>query len=249
MRVFLPPDANTLLCVADGCLKSRDLINLIIASKQPMPQWLDAEAARAHVERGASTWDWAGTEEKGEAPDVVLACAGDVPTKETLAAAWLLRRDVPGLRVRVVNVVDLLRLDSSREQSHGLGAGAFARLFTEEVHVVFAFHGYPQTVHELLYRRPRPARFHVRGYVEEGSTTTPFDMVVANKLSRYHLAQEALRRASERGGAHVEGLEERMAGAAETYERQLERHAAYIREHGQELPDVENWSWTDAAAR
>ena len=237
VRIYLPPDANSLLRVAGVCLKSTARINLVVASKQPMPQWLTAEAARAHVEEGLGTWDWAGTD-GGEAPDVVLACAGDVPTQETLAAAWLLRRDVPGLRVRVVNVVDLLRLDSSREQDHGIGDEAFTRLFTDKAHVIFAFHGYPQTIHELIYRRPNASRFHVRGYVEEGSTTTPFDMVVANGLSRYHLALEALRRAPEQGPSGEE--------AARTYERQLERHAKYIRTHGQDLPEVSGWSWTDA---
>ena len=232
VKVYLPPDANSLLHVAERCLRSRDLINLIIASKQAMPQWLGVEAARDHVERGASVWAWAGTD--GD-PEVVLACAGDVPTKETLAAAALLRRDLPDLRVRVVNVVDLLRLDSGREQAHGLDDAAFADLFTETAHVVFAFHGYPRTIHELIYRRPHPTRFHVRGYVEEGSTTTPFDMVVANALSRYHLAAEALRR-SGRPDAEVEPI-------IQQYHDQLERHRTHIREHGQDLPEVAGWSY------
>lgn len=232
VQVYLPPDANSLLYVAERCLRSRDQINLIIASKQEMPQWLNPEAAREHVDRGASTWAWASS---GGEPEVVLACAGDVPTKETLAAASLLQRDLPGLRVRVVNVVDLLRLDSGRGQAHGMQDEAFTDLFTESAHVVFAFHGYPRTIHELLYRRPNPTRFHVRGYMEEGSTTTPFDMVVANGLSRYQLAAEALRR-SGRPASEVKPL-------VRQYEQQLERHRAYIREHGQDLPEVTDWSW------
>ena len=233
VRVYLPPDANSLLYVAERCLESRDQINLIVASKQPMPQWLDTEAAKEHVEHGAGAWGWAGTDGGGGEPDVILASAGDVPTKETVAAAALLRRDFSDLRVRVVNVVDLLRLDSGRGQAHGLDDGAFAALFTESVHVVFAFHGYPRTIHELLYRRPNPTRFHVRGYVEEGSTTTPFDMVVANGLSRYDLAAEALRR-SGRPSSDVEPILRR-------YQDQLERHHHYIREHGRDLPEVAGW--------
>jgi xylulose-5-phosphate/fructose-6-phosphate phosphoketolase len=233
VRIYLPPDANCLLTVTDRCLSSRGTINLIIAGKQLMPQWLDAGAAHDHCARGASIWEWAGT--GGEDPDVVLAAAGDVPTQEILAAAWLLRRDLPELRVRVVNVVDLLTLESHRDQSHGLDEDAFIELFTAAAPVVFAFHGYPRVIHELIYRRPGASRFHVRGYNEEGTTTTPFDMVVRNELSRYQLAIEALRRASR--------LRSVAGQLIDQYREQLAAHATYIQVHGDDPPEIRDWRW------
>ncbi|HEY2513697.1 MAG TPA: phosphoketolase family protein, partial [Polyangiaceae bacterium] len=193
-RVYLPPDANCLLSVADHCLKSRNYVNLIIIDKQPQLQWLDMAAAKEHCARGASVWDWAGNA-GGEEPDVVLGCAGDIPTLETVAAAWWLRKNVPDLKVRVVNVVDLMGLFSPEEHPHGMSDERFVQLFTQQQDVVFAFHGYAGAVHALLHGRPMASRFHVRGYKEEGTTTTPFDMVVLNETSRFHLAMEALKRA------------------------------------------------------
>ena len=217
-RIYLPPDANTLLCVMEACFKSRDVINLTVASKQQMPQWLGLDEARSHLERGASVWNWAGTE--GE-PDIVLACAGDVPTKETLAAAELLRRDLPELRFRVVNVAKLLALDPAHE--HGLSDEAFADLFTSDKDVLFAFHGYPRVIHELVPGRPNPARFHVRGYTEEGSTTTPFDMLVYNRMSRYHLALGVLE--------YLQLAEPDLDAA---YRSKLKEHRDYILEYGKD---------------
>jgi xylulose-5-phosphate/fructose-6-phosphate phosphoketolase len=233
-RIFLPPDANCLLAVADQCLQSRGMINLIVASKKPMPQWLSTAEAEEHCQRGASTWVWASTSEG--APDVVLAAAGDVPTRETLAAAWLLRRELPGLRVRVVNVVDLFALDSRHGQSHGMDERSFEELFGEDTPVVFAFHGYPGVIHELIYRRPNPTRFHVRGYLEEGTTTTPFDMTVVNQMSRYDLALEAIRRSGRMGSSGT--------GARQKFERALVEHHAYIQEHGRDMPEILDWTWS-----
>jgi xylulose-5-phosphate/fructose-6-phosphate phosphoketolase len=234
-RIYLPPDANCLLSVMDHCLRSTNYVNLVIADKQPMPQWLDMNAARAHCARGASVWEWASNDEGR--PDVVLAAAGDVPTQEILAAVWLLRRGLPELRVRVVNVVDLLTLMPRADHPHGLDAVAFGELFTESAPVVFAFHGHPRVIHELAYRRPDSPRFHVRGYIERGTTTTPFDMVVCNKMSRYHLAIEALHRTPK---------VQSWAGALiAQFEKALLEHAAHIREHGQDMPEVRDWKWTD----
>ncbi|MGI0129984.1 MAG: phosphoketolase, partial [Thermoplasmata archaeon] len=216
------------------CLQSRGYINLIVASKKPMPQWLSMEDAARHCAEGASTWGWASNDDGH--PDIVLAAAGDVPTRETLAAAWWLRREIPELRVRVVNVVDLFTLDSRADHPHGLDAPAFLEMFTEATGVVFAFHGYPGLIHEMLYRRPNPERFHVRGYIEEGTTTTPFDMTVVNRVSRYHLAIEALRRTSR--------LRSEASDVIERFERKLTEHAAYIRENGRDMPEVLDWQWT-----
>jgi xylulose-5-phosphate/fructose-6-phosphate phosphoketolase len=235
VRIYLPPDANCLLSVADHCLRSHNYVNLIIVSKAPSPQWLSMEAAREHCARGISVWEWASTDDGGE-PDVVLAGAGDVPTQEALAAAWLLRRDLPELRVRFVNVVDLLTLDSHRDHPHGLEDDAFNRLFTESAPVVFAFHGYQRVVHELIYRRANPTRFHVRGYNEEGTTTTPFDMVVLNELSRYHLAILALQ--------HATRLRSRAGELIGQYKERLAAHHVYIREHDEDLPEIREWRWT-----
>ncbi len=220
-RIYFPPDANCLLSVADHCLRSRDYVNLIVIDKQPQLQYLDADAAAEHCAAGAGTWAWAGTEEPGSDPDVVLACAGDIPTMETLAAAALLREHVPDLRVRVVNVVDLMRLAPSNNHPHGSTRDEFVELFTESVDVVFAFHGYAGAVHGLLHGQPDADRFHVRGYREQGTTTTPFDMVVLNEMSRYHLVAEALRRSRRLPAGSAE-----LANLATD---QLAEHHSYIR--------------------
>jgi xylulose-5-phosphate/fructose-6-phosphate phosphoketolase len=235
-RVYLPPDANCLLSVADHCLRSQDYVNLVIIDKQPQLQWLDLEAARAHCARGASTWTWASSDGDDE-PDVVLACAGDSATLETLAAAAWLRQEAPGLRVRVVNVVDLMSLFAPDQHPHGMSEGRFTELFTRDTDVVFAYHGYPGAVHQLVHGRPHPERFHVRGYREEGTTTTPFDMVVLNGMSRFHLAIEALRRARRRP-ADATRL------TAECHAR-LAQHAAYVREHLEDLPEIRDWTWPE----
>ena len=235
-RIYLPPDANCLLSVADHCFRSRNYVNLIVIDKQPQLQWLDLEAARAHCARGASIWPWAGSAGDGD-PDVVLAAAGDVPTLEVVAAAWLLRHHAPSLRVRVVNVVDLMTLFSPRFHPHGLTDEAFVTLFTAGAPVVFAFHGYQRAVHELIHGRPHSGRFHVRGFNEEGTTTTPFDMVVRNEMSRYHLCLEALRRVPE---GETQG-----AALAEHCRAMLERHERFIREHLEDMPDVRDWCWTE----
>ncbi len=229
-RVYLPPDANTLLAVVEHCLRGTDRINLIVASKKPMPQWLPIDAARRHAERGASVWEWAST--GSDHPDVILAAAGDVPTREIVAAAWWLRREAPDLRVRVVNVVDLFALQSRQDHPHGLPDDRFVELFGTDTEVVFAFHGYPNVIHELIHHRPSPQRFHVRGYVEEGTTTTPFDMTVLNRMSRYDLAIEALRRT---GRADRTGV----------FTAQLERHHEYIRRHDRDMPEVLDWRWNE----
>ncbi len=238
VRIYLPPDANSLLAVTERCLKSRAQINLIVASKQEMPQWLTLEEAQAHLARGASVWDWAGHAGEGEAqkekPDIVLACAGDVPTIETVAAAMLLRRDLPELNVRVVNVANLLALDP--EHPDGLDADTFTDLFTDDMDVTFGFHGYPRVIHELIHRRPNPSRFHVHGYIEEGSTTTPFDMLVFNRMSRFQLALSVLRHTE-----HRDDLKGQKAALREKYEAKLEEHHRYITEHGEDLPEVEGW--------
>jgi xylulose-5-phosphate/fructose-6-phosphate phosphoketolase len=240
VRIWLPPDANTTLSIADHCLRSRDYVNLIVVDKQPHLQYLTLQEADAHCAAGASIWEWAGTEADTpglpDEPDVILAAAGDVPTLETLAAAQLLREYVPQLRVRVVNVVDLMGLLPANDHPHGFSDRKFEDLFTADTHVVFAFHGYPRAVHELLHGRTDPGRFHVRGFNEQGTTTTPFDMVVLNRMSRYHLALQALRRArrTPRGATRL----------TEHCQAVLERHHGYIREHLEDLPEVRDWIWT-----
>jgi xylulose-5-phosphate/fructose-6-phosphate phosphoketolase len=236
-RIYLPPDANCLLSVADHCFRSRNYVNLIVIDKQPQLQWLDMGAAVEHCTRGASVWQWASTDD-GKEPDVVLAAAGDVPTQETVAAAWLLRRHAPEMRVRVVNVVDLMVLFLPRFHPHGLSEAAFDELFTRAAPVVFAFHGYQRAIHEIVHGRPNADRFHVRGFNEEGTTTTPFDMVVKNDMSRYHLCLEAVRRASRMAG--------RADAVVEHCEAMLARHDGYIREHLEDMPEVREWKWTDA---
>jgi xylulose-5-phosphate/fructose-6-phosphate phosphoketolase len=235
-RVYLPPDANCLLAVADRCLRGTNRLNLIVIDKQPQAQWLTIDEAREHCASGASIWRWAGHGE-GE-PDVVLACAGDIATLETMAAAKWLRERAPGLRVRVVNVVDLMSLFAPSAHPHGMTEERFVELFTRDVDVVFAFHGYPGAVHQLLHGRPNAHRFHVRGYSEEGTTTTPFDMVVLNQTSRYHLAMEAIKRSRR----PVEGAGELV----EACQAELARHGAYIAEHFEDLPEITDWRWSAA---
>jgi xylulose-5-phosphate/fructose-6-phosphate phosphoketolase len=235
VRIYLPPDANTLLWVGDHCLKTYDRINVIVAGKQPEQQWLSIEEAVKHCEAGIGIWGWAGTEDDAPAPDVVMACAGDVPTMETLAAVSLLREMLPSLRIRVVNVVDLMALQSHDEHPHGLSDAAFDALFTTDRPVVFAYHGYPYLIHRLTYKRANHDNIHVHGFIEEGTTTTPFDMTVLNELDRYHLAIEAIER--------VPGLESKAVGALEILYRKLAEHEDYIRENGQDMPEVANWTW------
>ena len=230
VRIYLPPDANTLLAVADRCLRSRDRVNVVVAGKQPAPQWLGAAEAARHVADGAGIWAWAADDTD---PDIVLACAGDVPTQEAMAALDLLRQHVPALRLRVVNVVDLMALQSPDGHPDALPPERFAALFGTDTHVVFTFHGYPSLVHQFLHGRPNPERFHVHGFNEEGTTTTPFDMTVLNGLDRYHLALNALSRAPRPD-----------APAARTFlEARLTAHRAYVTTHGDDLPEVANWRW------
>jgi xylulose-5-phosphate/fructose-6-phosphate phosphoketolase len=235
LRITLPPDANTLVETIERCLRSTGYINLVIATKQPLPQWLSTHEAKEHAIAGVSIWRWASTDE-GVAPDVVLAAAGMVPTNEVLAAADLLRRDLPELRVRVVNVMDLMRLDSRGGHPHALPADDFEQLFTRDRHVVFSFHGYPSAIHQLISARPEPTRFHVRGYVEEGVTTTPFDMLIRNNVSRFQLAIEAIRRT----GLHLAGA----SAAIDRYLLRIEEHHRYISEHGEDPEDITAWRWT-----
>jgi len=235
LRIYLPPDANTLVSTVDHCLRSTDYINLIVATKQPMPQWLSMDEAVAHCAAGASVWSWASTA-GGQEPDLILAAAGNVPTRETLAAAELLRRDLPGLRVRVVNVTDLMALGTRKHHPHGLTASAFDDLFTADRPVVFAFHGYPSAIHQLVYDRPVPERFHVKGYIEEGTTTTPFDMLVRNGMSRYQLAIEAIRRAVLPGSDGDARIRE--------YEARLAEHRAYITREGDDPVGISGWRWS-----
>jgi len=234
-RVYLPPDANCLLATAEHCLKSRDYVNLIIIDKQPQLQWLDLAAAREHCEAGASVWEWASSP-TNRAPDIVLACAGDTATLETVAAAAWLRKRAPELAVRVVNVVDLMTLPPADKHPHGMSAERFEELFTHDTHVVFAFHGYPGAVHQLLHGRPHPERFHVRGYQEEGTTTTPFDMVVQNHTSRFHLATLALRHAKSRP-EYAEQLARDCSAA-------LTSHTEYVRACFEDLPEIRDFRWS-----
>jgi xylulose-5-phosphate/fructose-6-phosphate phosphoketolase len=233
VRIYLPPDANCLLSVADHCLRSRNYINLIVAGKQPEWQWLDIDSAVRHCTAGAGNWQWA-SNDAGD-PDVVMACAGDVPTLETLAAVTLLRAYVPGIRIRVVNVVDLMVLEPQSEHPHGMENEDFDELFTIDRPVVFAFHGYPAMIHKLTYRRHNHDNFHVRGYKEEGTTTTPFDMVVLNNLDRYQLALDAIKR--------IPRFSDQVETATARYWATMERHKLYISEHGEDMPEVRDWRW------
>ena len=239
IRVYLPPDANCLLSVADHCLRSRHYVNVIVAGKQPSLDFLSMEDAIAHCARGIGVWDWASTDDDGE-PDVVLGCAGDVPTLEILSAAAILREHLPELKVRVVNVVDLMRLQHQEEHPHGLSDRAFDALFTEDRPVIFAYHGYPWLIHRLTYRRRNHQGFHVRGYKEEGTTTTPFDMVMLNDMDRFHLVMDVIDR--------VPGLGTRAARVRQLMVDERMRHRAYTREVGDDMPDVRDWVWPGGAS-
>jgi xylulose-5-phosphate/fructose-6-phosphate phosphoketolase len=234
IRVYLAPDANTLLSVADHCLRSRDYVNVIVAGKQPALNYLSMHEAIAHCTRGIGIWDWASNDDGGE-PDVVLACAGDVPTLEALAATDLIRRLLPDLKVRVVNVLDLMRLQPPSEHPHGLADNEFDALFTKDKPVIFAYHGYPWLIHRLTYRRTNHNNIHVRGYIEEGTTTTPFDMVMLNDLDRFHLVMDVIDR--------VPGLGARAAHVRQRMADERLRHREYTREHGEDPPDVRDWVW------
>jgi len=234
VRVYLPPDANTLLSVVDHCLRSRHYVNLIVAGKQPAPQWLDMESAIKHCTAGLGIWEWA-SNDRGSEPDVVMACAGDVPTMETLAAVEMLRQHLPELKIRVVNVVDLMALQPESEHPHGLSDKDFDVLFTKDKPVVFAYHGYPSLIHKLTYRRTNHHNLHVRGYKEEGTTTTPFDMVVLNDIDRFHLVKDVVDR--------VPSLGPRAAYLTQIIRDKLIDHKRYIRQYGEDMPEIRNWKW------
>jgi xylulose-5-phosphate/fructose-6-phosphate phosphoketolase len=234
IRVYLPPDANTLLSVTDHCLRSKNYVNVIVAGKQPAPQWLDMDAAIKHCTAGLGIWSWASSD-AGNLPDVVMACCGDVPTLETLAAAELLRGYFPKLKVRVINIVDLMRLQPEHEHPHGLSDTDFDALFTSDKPIIFAFHGYPWLIHRLTYRRTNHHNLHVRGYKEEGTTTTPFDMTVRNDLDRYHLAMDVIDRVPQ---LRTEGSYARQ----ELCDKRVE-HKQYIDEHGEDMPEIRDWKW------
>jgi xylulose-5-phosphate/fructose-6-phosphate phosphoketolase len=234
VRVYLPPDANCLLYVTDECLRSRQRINVVVAGKQPAPQWLTMDQAIKHCTAGIGIWDWASNDRGGE-PDVVMACCGDVPTLETLAAVDLLRRHVPELKVRVINVVDLMTLQPQSEHPNGLDDKTFDVLFTKDKPIVFAFHGYPWLIHRLTYRRTNHANLHVRGYKEEGTTTTPFDMAVLNDLDRFHLVEDVIDR--------VPALGSRAAYAKQAIRDKLIEHKQYVMEHGEDMPEIVGWKW------
>ena len=237
VRVYLPPDANTLLSVTDHCLRSRDYVNVIVAGKQPALQWMDIDSAVNHCTAGLGIWEWA-SNDKGVDPDVVMACCGDVPTLETLAAVEILRKNFPELKIRVINVVDLMTLQPKSEHPHGLSDKDFDILFTKDKHVIFAFHGYPLLIHRLTYRRSNQERFHVRGFKEEGTTTTPFDMMVLNELDRFHLVGDVIDR--------VPGLGSRAAGVKQFLRDKLLDHKKYINKYGQDMPEIRNWRWSNS---
>jgi xylulose-5-phosphate/fructose-6-phosphate phosphoketolase len=239
IRVYLPPDANTLLSVTDHCLRSRHYVNVIVAGKQPAPQWLDMDSAVKHCEAGIGIWDWASSD-RGHEPDAVMACCGDVPTIETLAAVDLLRGLFPSIKLRVINVVDLMKLQPPAEHPHGLTDREFDSLFTADRPVIFAFHGYPWLIHRLTYRRTNHANIHVRGYKEKGTTSTPFDMVVLNDLDRFHLADDVIER--------LPGLGAGAAYARQTLRDKLIEHKHYIARHGEDLPEVRDWRWPGPGA-
>jgi xylulose-5-phosphate/fructose-6-phosphate phosphoketolase len=234
IRVYLPPDANTLLSVADHCLRSRNYVNVVVAGKQPALNYLSMDEAVVHCTRGLGIWEWASCDEDDE-PDVVLACCGDVPTLETVAAAAILRERLPRLKVRVVNVVDLMRLQPASEHPHGLSDAEFDSLFTRDRPIVFAYHGYPWLIHRLTYRRTNHDNLHVRGYKEEGTTTTPFDMAMLNDLDRCHLVMDVIDRVPG-VAAHAAHLRQEML------DRRLEARA-YTREHGDDDPEIRDWTW------
>ncbi|MDZ4117186.1 MAG: phosphoketolase, partial [Xanthomonadaceae bacterium] len=233
VRVYLPPDANCLLSVMDHCLRSRHYVNVVIAGKHPAPQWLEMDAAARHCAAGIGIWPWAGNTD-GE-PDLVMACCGDVPTLETLAAVSILRQQLPELKVRVVNVVDLMRLQPPSEHPHGLSDAEFDALFTTDKPVIFAFHAYPWLIHRLTYRRTNHRNIHVRGYKEEGTVTTPFDMTVRNDLDRFHLTMDAIDRLPQTGES---GLSVKLQ-----LNNLLIAHRQYINLHGEDLPAIRDWVW------
>ncbi|MET4068840.1 xylulose-5-phosphate/fructose-6-phosphate phosphoketolase [Bradyrhizobium sp. S3.2.6] len=235
VRIYFPPDANTLLWIADHCLRTYNRINVIVAGKQPAPQWLSMQDAANHCDAGIGIWTWAGNEDAVGEPDVVMACAGDVPTLETLAAVDLLRKALPDIKIRVVNVVDLMTLQPKEQHPHGLSDRDFDSLFTHDKPVIFAYHGYPYLIHRLTYNRTNHDGLHVRGFAEEGTTTTPFDMVVLNGLDRYHLAIEAIER--------VPGLATKAAQVKQQFRDKLIEHSRYVREHGEDMPEIRDWVW------
>ncbi|NTU59132.1 MAG: phosphoketolase family protein [Chlorobiaceae bacterium] len=235
IRVYLPPDANTLLSVTDHCLRSRNYINVIVAGKQPAWQWLDMESAVRHCTSGIGIWEWASSDAKDGEPDVVMACAGDVPTLETLAAVDILRQQVPDLKVRVINVVDLMTLQPKEEHPHGLDDRDFDDMFTTDRPIIFAYHGYPWLIHRLTYRRKNHGNLHVRGYKEEGTTTTPFDMVVMNDLDRFHLVADVVNR--------VPRLRHKAAYVKQYVRDRLIEHKEYIRQYGEDMPEIRDWRW------
>ena len=234
IRVYYPPDANTLLSVADHCLKSRNYINVIVAGKQPALQYLNMEEAIKHCTKGLGIWDWA-SNDKGQNPDVVMACAGDVPTLETLAAVDILRKMLPSLKIRVVNVVDLMVLQPKSEHPHGLSDEEFDAIFTTDRPIIFAHHGYPWIIHRLTYRRTNHKNLHVRGFKEEGTTTTPFDMAVLNDLDRFNLAKDTIDRISINPEAKT--------NIKDVLNEKLRFHKEYIQEYGEDIPEVLNWKW------
>ena len=239
VRVYLPPDANCLLSVMDHCLRSRHYVNVVIAGKHPAPQWLTMAAAEKHCRAGIGIWDWASSDQGGE-PDVVMACCGDVPTLETLAAVSLLRAYLPALKIRVINVVDLMKLQPASEHPHGLKDSDFDALFTVDKPVIFAFHAYPWLIHRLTYRRTNHHNIHVRGYKEEGTITTAFDMTVLNDLDRFHLVMDTLDRLPQLADAGLR-LKQHCLG-------KLVEHKRYIDLNGQDMPEIRDWLWDPAPA-
>ena len=235
IRVYLPPDANTLLCVTDRCLRSRNLVNVIVSGKQPAQQWLDMNAAINHTSAGIGLWEWACNDQDGE-PDVVLAAAGDVPTLEMLAAIDILRQLTPELKIRFINVVDLMTLQPQEEHPHGLSGKEFDSLFTTSKPIIFAYHGYPWLIHRLTYRRTNHGNLHVRGYKEEGTTTTPFDMVVLNTLDRFHLVIDVANR--------VPKLQAQAAHIKQRMRDKLNEHTQYIHQFGEDMPEIRDWKWS-----
>jgi xylulose-5-phosphate/fructose-6-phosphate phosphoketolase len=235
VRVYFAPDANTLLWITDHCLRTYDRINVIVAGKQPSPQWLTMKEAATHCDAGIGIWTWAGNEATGVEPDVVMACAGDIPTLETLAAVDLLRKALPDLKVRVVNVVDLMTLQPKDQHPHGISDSDFDGMFTRDRPVIFAYHGYPYLIHRLTYNRTNHSEMHVHGFEEEGTTTTPFDMVVINRLDRYHLAIDVIDR--------VPGLAISAAHIKQQFRDKLLEHMRYVRKHGEDMPEIQGWVW------
>ncbi len=235
VRIYLPPDANTLLSVSDHCLRSRNYINLIVAGKQPAPQWLSIDEAIAHCTTGLGVWPWASNGEGN--PEVVMACCGDVPTMEALAAVMILRERIPDLRIRLVNVVDLMALQPQSEHPHGLPDEEYDQIFPPAAPTIFNFHGYPLCVHRLAYRRHNHHNLHVRGYKEEGTTTTPFDMCVLNNIDRFQLTLDVVRR--------VPRLAPKIGETEQWYSEQIQRHKLYVSENGDDLPDIKDWRWRE----